>query len=171
MTVSNVFAKLKSVIPFWHRIEEIFFYMVNLVDFKSHRITTEVQEEENDVLTPESIWEEFLNELDALFNQKGIVLSYALSSACAKIAVHYDVYVLEDEDYKEFSYYSVIIERVKKRYLELLDRYFNLDDYDFTVSQLKAKEHLLDELFLTNEQLDDLMEIYDFDIKSVINAV
>lgn len=170
--MSKVLAKLKSVIPFWHYIEDLFLYILTVVDFKPCGMSKDVQSTiEDDKITPEIIWDNFLNELDTLFNEKGIVLSYALSSACAKIAVHYDVYVLEDEDYKEFSYYSVIIERVKKRYLELLDRYFNLDDYDFTVSQLKAKEHLLDELFLTNEQLDDLMEIYDFDIKSVINAV
>lgn len=156
---------LKKMYPFWNSLESIFYYLLGLL------LKEKEEEEVQTKYSPEQIWALFLHELDELFNIKGIHLDYALSTACSNVFCKTGVYVLEDKDFIAFSYYDTIFDKVQKRYIELLENYFNVANYDFSTAVNRAKEHVKEELHITNLDFDNLKEEYGFNERQVIDAV
>lgn len=156
---------LKKIFPFWSNLEEAFFYFLSLLfmDKKDKNI--------NNQFSPEEIWGLFLEELDHLFNKKGVHLDYALSTACANVFCKTNVYVLDDTDFFVFNYHDVIFEKIKNRYLELLDNYFNVGSYDFKTACKIAKDHVLEEMHVPENLFEKLKEEFDFNEKQIIDAV
>lgn len=164
----------KLLSPIWNHLETLFFYFVHYANLTS---TPEIRDRslttfpEDVKLSPEETWDMFLLELDHWFNDKQIRLSYALSAACATTAVRTGIYVLEDADYNVFCYYDTIIERIKKRYLELAGIYFNDGSVDFTTACRNAEDHVMEELYITEKEMYDLKKLHDFNEQSLIDAV
>ncbi len=168
----SFFKKVIALFPFIQALEDFFYVVFIESGYNSSMNSVVIDKSEIDnPSTPEQIWDVFLFELDHLFNKKGIYLSYALATACATVATHFNVYVLEESEYNVFSYNDVIFERIKKNYLQQLDVYLNTDARDFATAKRMAREYVIESLFVTSKEMTELMENYDFDEQSVVDAI
>lgn len=161
---NSVVDRFKKIITFFPRLESLLYYFLGL-------LFTEKEKTIDSCFSPEEVWEIFLQELDELFNKNGVHLDYALSTACANTFVLTNVYVLEDPEYNVFSYYEIIFEKIRDRYIELIDNYFNLAGYDFKTACKIAKDHVVEEMHVSESIFENLKDEYAFNERKVIDVV